>query len=840
MLMDETCFLLALDFDGDEWGSDARGVLDICRQRSLGAALERSRSGNGGHVWLFFENAVPARLARNLGSFLLTEAMEKRPEIGFKSYDRLFPNQDTMPKGGFGNLIALPLQKQPRLRGNSLFVDDELNPYADQWAFLSSVQRITLTQCESLVREAQSKCRITGVRSVLGLESEDDEPWTAPPSRRQKEPPISEPLPAEIELVLGDQVYIAKEFLPAQLQTRLIRLAAFQNPDFYRAQAMRLPVYEKPRIIQCAEEHPKHIALPRGLLADVQALFERLKIKAILRDERFVGSALPLAFKGELRPEQMTAATAMLAHETGVLAATTAFGKTVLAAWLIAQRGVSTLVLVHREQLLNQWAERLSQFLSIPAQEIGQIGAGRKRVTGRIDVAIIQSLVRKSVVKDLVANYGHLVVDECHHLSAHSFELAARRAKARFVLGLSATVTRKDGHHPIIFMQCGPIRYRVSAKAQAAARPFAHCVLVRPTNFRMVEPAETDARFQFHALYQELVADQVRNSLICGDVVEAIRAGRKPLVLTERTEHLELLAGMLTHQITHVISLKGGMGRKEWRNALDRLNAIPEQDQFALIATGKFVGEGFDHPRLDTLFVTLPISWRGTVAQYVGRLHRLHEHKREVRVYDYADLNVPMLARMFDRRCAGYAEVGYAIQLPGSAVPGWPSEVPLPIDPEWKRDYSGSVRRLVIDGVDIPLADLFLHATAKIVCTPEGLARARSSTEAFLYRRLETLPMTAGRFRLNARLPIQFDGQGEMEVDLLDEEVRLAVELDGPQHLSDPEAYRRDRRKDFLLQENGFLVLRFLAEDVGKNLSHVLDTVVRALARRLRKRQGKA
>ncbi len=283
-----------------------------------------------------------------------------------------------------------------------------------------------------------------------------------------------------------------------------------------------------------------------------------------------------------------------------------------------------------------------------------------------------------------------------------------------------------------------------------------------------------------------------------------------------------------------MITLKGGMGRKELRGALDHLNTIPEQDPFVLIATGRFVGEGFDHPRLDTLFVTLPISWRGTVAQYVGRLHRLHEHKRVVQVYDYADLNVPMLARMFDRRCAGYEAVGYTIQLPGSAVPGWPAEVPLPIDPEWKRDYAASVRRLVTDGVDVPLAGLFLHAAAKTVASREGCARARSATEAFLYRRLQTLPLTASRFRLNARLPIQFDERGEMEIDLLDMEARLAIELDGPQHLANPEAYRRDRRKDFLLQENGYLVLRFLAEDVSKELGRVLDTITFALAGRIR------
>ena len=834
LLQDECCHFLAMDFDGAEWQTDAGAVLESCRAWSLPAALERSRSGNGAHIWFFFTEAISARLARNLGSFLLTEAMEHRPDIGLKSYDRLFPNQDTLPKGGFGNLIALPLQKQARLRDNSVFLDNDFQPHPDQWAFLASIVRITKAQCEVVVREAQSRERITGVRSVLTLEADEDEPWTAPPSRRQKEPPILEPLPAELELVLGDQIYIAKVHLPSPLRNRLIRLAAFQNPEFYRAQSMRLPVYDKPRIIQCAEDHPNHLGLPRGLLGEVEVLLEHLGIKPVLRDERSVGTPVPLTFQGELRPGQEEAAKAMLAHDTGVLAATTAFGKTVVAAWLIAQRGVNTLIVVHRQQLLQQWVERLSTFLGLPAKEIGQIGGGRKRITGTVDVAIMQSLVRKGVVNDLVANYGHLVVDECHHLSAHSFELVARRAKARYVLGLSATVTRKDGHHPIIFMQCGPVRHRVNAKEQAAARPFDHIVCVRPTNFRMVGLPEDDTRLEFQALYKSLVADDARNQMICDDVLEIVRARRKPLVLTERTEHLEHLAALLSPHITHVITLRGGMGKKDLRDVLHQLNTLPDEEPCVLLATGKFAGEGFDHPRLDTLFVTLPVSWRGTIAQYVGRLHRLHEGKREVRVYDYADLNVPMLARMFDRRCEGYEAAGYVIQLPGSAVPGWPAEVSLPIEPEWKRDYAASVRRLISDGVDEPLADLFVHAARRFSPTAEGEARARSATEAFLYRRLQTLPEMMDRFRLNAKLPIPFDKNGEMEVDLLDAQARIAIELDGPQHLSDPEAYRRDRRKDALLQENGYFVLRFLAEDVGKRLNDVLDTVTHVLTRRKR------
>ena len=838
MLQDETCFFLAVDFDDEDWQRDAAAFLETCRRLDVPAVLERSRSGNGGHVWFFFEEAIPASLARKLGSHILTETMERRPEIGLHSYDRLFPNQDMLPNGGFGNLIALPLQKQARQRGNTVFLDEQFGPYADQWAFLASVLRMSRARIEALVRDAESKGRIIGVRMALADE-DDDDPWTAPPSRRRKEPPIPGPLPDKIEVILGDQIYIAKENLAPGLRNRLLRLAAFQNPEFYRAQAMRLPTYGKPRIVSCAEDHPKHFALPRGCLDEVQATLGSLHIQPILRDERNGGIPLNVSFRGTLRPEQRAAAEALLAQDTGVLAATTAFGKTVVAAWLIAQRGVNTLILVHRQQLLEQWVERLSSFLGLPAKTIGRLGGGRNKLTGALDVALIQSLVRKEVVDDCVADYGHLIVDECHHISARSFELAVRRAKAKFITGLSATVTRKDGHHPIIFMQCGPVRHRVNAKAQAAARPFTHHVMVRPTSFRAPEVSEPDPRAEFQQLYAALWNDDKRNQMICADVVSAINQGRSPLVLTERIEHLQRLAQLLSPEIPRLILLQGGQGKKVLAAALAQLAQIPETVGRAVLATGKYIGEGFDDPRLDTLFLALPVSWRGTIAQYVGRLHRLHEGKREVRVYDYADLNVPMLARMFDRRCRGYESLGYTILLPGSALPGWPAEVPLPIDPEWKKDYAASVRRLIRDGVDVPLANLFVHVARSPGANAEGEARARSASEAFLFRRLQTLPATSGRFRLNVELPISFDGHGKMEVDLLSAETGVVIELDGAQHLADAEAYRRDRRKDALLQQNGYFVLRFLTEDAGKRLDQVLDAILAALIHRENRPKGK-
>jgi superfamily II DNA or RNA helicase/very-short-patch-repair endonuclease len=831
LMPDESCYLLAADFDKANWQDDATAFLQTCRRLELDAALERSRSGRGGHVWIFFEQAIPAALARRLGAHLLTETMEGRPDVGLDSYDRLFPNQDTLPQGGFGNLIALPLQKMPRERGHSVFLDERFVPWDDQWSYLSRIRKVGRAQVERLVQEAERRGRILGVR-LPPQEDGDDEPWTMPPSRRHREPPVAGELPSTLELVLGNQIYVAKAELNPGLRNRLLRLAAFQNPEFHKAQSMRLSTYDKPRVIACAEDHPHHIGLPRGCLDELRDALHDLGIRPTIRDERHDGRPLDMTFHGELRRDQQVAADAVLAHDTGVLAATTAFGKTVVGAWLIAQRRVSTLVLVHRRQLLDQWVERLSTFLGVPAKSIGRIGGGRNTPTGLLDVAVIQSLVKKSVVDDRVASYGHVIVDECHHLSAHSFEQVARQAKARFVLGLSATVARKDGHHPIIFMQCGPVRHRVAARVQAASRPFEHFALVQPTSFQPARAPDADKRVEFQTLYQELVTDDERNQRICADVLEAVHAGRSPLVLTERNDHLGRLELGLAQGVHHLVVLRAGMGKKQRQALSDRLAAMPQDEARVILATGKYVGEGFDDPRLDTLFLTLPVSWRGTIAQYAGRLHRLYDSKREVRIYDYADLNVPMLARMFDRRCRGYEAVGYTVLLPASAIPGWPSDVVLPSDPIWKRDYAGSVRRLVRDGVDTPLASLFVHAARRFPEDGDGVDRARSATEAFLFRRLETLPETKGRFRLNVALPIPFDGQSQLEVDLLCADARVAVELDGAQHLADPVAYRRDRRKDQFLQENDYFVLRFLAEDVGKDLDLVLDAVLRALSRR--------
>jgi superfamily II DNA or RNA helicase len=684
MLPDETCWFLAADFDKSSWMRDVGTFLTTCSDKGVPAVLERSRSGNGGHVWIFFAEPIPASLARRLGASILIETLDRHPDIGFESYDRFFPNQDTMPSGGFGNLIALPLQRRPRQSGNSVFLDADFQPFLDQWQFLSTVRRMSLAEVSTLVETAERSGRILGVR--LPIVDEDEEPRLAPPSRRKPDQPIIGPMPASVDMVLGDQIYIARAGLPPALVSRLVRLAAFQNPEFYRKQAMRFPTFGIPRIIGCADLLSHHIALPRGCRDQAEALLASVGIVICLRDERQAGRSIDATFLGKLVPEQQEAVDGLLKHEIGVLAATTAFGKTVVAAAIIAARKANTLILVHRRQLLDQWATRLGTFLDLPPGSIGQIGGGKRRPTGIVDVAVIQSLVRAGEVADIVGDYGHLVVDECHHLSAVSFELVAKRCKARHILGLSATVTRKDGtrkdgtrkdgtrkdgtrkdgtrkdgHHPIIFMQCGPVRFRADARRQAAKRPFTHRVILRRTGFSM-PPGMDDSRMPIQNIYTALMNDDRRNDMILADVLKALEAKRSPVILTERKQHAHILAERLSCLARNVVLLQGGVRTKQRRAVAAKLQAIPEEDERLLIATGRYIGEGFDDARLDTLFLTMPISWRGTLAQYAGRLHRLHPAKREVIVYDYVDDAVPLLARMNAKRNKGYESLGYSIE----------------------------------------------------------------------------------------------------------------------------------------------------------------------------------
>jgi superfamily II DNA or RNA helicase len=655
LLSDETCWFLTVDFDKKTWQQDCRVFLETCQKLGVPAALERSRSGKGGHIWIFFDRPVSAAIARKMGCAVLTKTMEQRHEVGLDSYDRLFPSQDTMPKGGFGNLIALPLQAGPRKNGNTVFLNGDFVPYQDQWAFLSSVKRMQLDEVEALVREAVRDGQVLGARAPVTGEHDGSRPWEMPGA----EMPITEPLPEKVRLVRANMLYVEKDGLPQSLLNRLIRLAAFQNPEFYKAQAMRLSTFAKPRLISCAMEFQDHVGLPRGCLDEVLAFLKFHGIKFEVVDERFAGKHLDVNFTGQLRPMQQMAAASIAPCEDGVLCAPTAFGKTALAAWVVAERKVNTLVLVHRRVLMDQWRQQLALFLNLPVSAIGQIGGGKSSRTGDLDVAIIQSLSQAGAIKEFVAEYGQVIVDECHHVSAFSFEQVLRQARARYVLGLTATPLRKDGHHPIITMQCGPIRYNPSVTKLSEFSALQHVVRPRYTDFSM--PIEAVGA-GIQEVYQALTQDQRRNEQIAMDVLETLSQGRSPLLLTERTDHAQWFVDRLATEVPSLFHFRGGMGKKQRMMLIDQLQSLPEDACRVIVATGRYIGEGFDDARLDTLFLAMPVSWKGTLQQYVGRLHRLHDNKRVVQVYDYVDIRVAMLARMFDKRMRGYKSIGYVLE----------------------------------------------------------------------------------------------------------------------------------------------------------------------------------
>ncbi len=649
LLADDTCHFLAADFDEAEWREDAKAFFQSCHELGVPVALEISRSGNGAHAWIFFSGSVSARDARRLGTAIISHTCARTRQLKLESYDRLFPNQDSMPKGGFGNLIALPLQKHPRENGCSVFVDGDLRPYRDQWAFLASILPMPAHDIEPTILRATGNAHPLDVTFID--EEDQKEPWKRSASVSKK---LVGPMPKSLTVTLANLIYFEKAQLPQSLANRLIRLAAFQNPEFYKKQAMRFSVWDEPRVIGCAENYPNHIALPRGCLDAALELLRDNAIGCELIDERYAGLPLDVTFAGTLRLDQEFAVATMLHHDAGVLCAPTAFGKTVTAAAMIARRGVNTLVLVHRTELLKQWQERLQSFLGVSKGVVGTIGGGKAKPTGKIDIAVMQSLSRQGEVNSLVEHYGHVIVDECHHVGAASFDAILKQAKAKYVLGLTATPIRRDGQQPIIFMQCGPTRH-TAAKPTGAP----HDLAVTPYTLHSRIDLPPEAGIQ--DVFRHLAIDQARTAAIAAEVVNAYGQGRKVLVLTERTEHLDAIQTALDGKVASLVVLHGRIAKKQRATLIAELNALPPDTPRVLLATGKLVGEGFDHPPLDTLVLAMPVSWKGTLQQYAGRLHREHVTKTDVRIIDFVDTSHPALLRMWDKRQRGYRAMGYRI-----------------------------------------------------------------------------------------------------------------------------------------------------------------------------------
>ena len=668
---DNKCSFLCTDFDDKNcthgYKDDVLAFISICREWRIPFGIERSRSGKGTHVWTFFDQPIPAYKARKLGNAILTEAMKRNGRMTFDSYDRFFPNQDKVPEGGFGNLIALPLQGKARKAGNSVFVDDQFLPFQDQWAYLYNVRKIDESTVDALLTQHQQEDFGT-----LATSSEN-KPWEIPVIQDATQ----EDFNGRLIIHKSDRIYIPLKSISNKVINHLKHIAAFKNPEFYSKQAMRISTYNIPRIICRVDFTDEYLAMPRGCEDAIINMLYSLKIDYEIVDNTNHGKPIGVTFKGKERDEQLDAINALMPFSNGVLSATTAFGKTVTAAALIARRKTNTLILVHSKALLMQWHERLSEFLDIDFTEeeiskkrgrkkafspVGCLDSTSNTLHGVIDIALMQSCFENDEVKPFVKGYGMVIVDECHHVSSITFENVLKHVTAHYVYGLTATPIRKDGLQPIIFMQCGPIRFFADAKAQIQKQSFQRYLMPRFTSYRPV----TDDKQSFTALSQSLAESEIRNNLIIEDVLNVVAAGRTPIILTARTSHVELLAEMLKQHVANIIQLTGEGTAKNKRETLQKLQDIPKDAPLVIVATGKYVGEGFDYPRLDTLFLALPISWKGLVTQYAGRLHRENEGKKDVRIYDYIDIHEPVCENMYRKRLKGYSAIGYRVLSKGN------------------------------------------------------------------------------------------------------------------------------------------------------------------------------
>lgn len=638
LIAGDRCCFLACDFDKGSWALDALAFLEVCNDVGVPACLERSRSGNGAHVWVFFEEPVEAAVARRLGTGLLRETMALRAEVDLTSYDRLFPSQDFVPQKGFGNLIALPLQGRSRKQGNAVFLDPlRMEPWPDQWAFLAAIRRLPAGDAKS-IGDAMRVAAGPGLAGPIGMAR----------SRRPGPPP-----PPVVTCALEAMLAIDRIGLPPALVASLKHLASVHNPEFHQREQLRLSTWNTPRMVRCYEEDLDRLYLPRGLLDDAAKVVEAAGSRLLVDDRRPVAPTQPFTFTGELSSAQEDAVAELAKHNLGVLVAPTGAGKTVMACALIARLAAPTLVLVHTKPLAEQWRQRLGDLLGLQKREIGQLGAGRTRRSGVVDLVTLQTLARREDAAEVFDGYGLVVVDECHHLPAVTFERCVRSATNRRWVGLTATPRRRDGLEGILHMQLGPVRHTMSEDAAAT-------VLIRRdlvVHDTLTAPdAPEDAAVQ--TILGRVAADEDRTRQICVDVADAHRRGRNTLVFTDRTEHLEALRVALSsrHGLEPAV-LKGGTGKKLHKAILDGLGTSGAP--ILLLATGAYLGEGFDLPALDTLFLTFPISGRNRVVQHVGRVTRALPGKTSVEVHDYHDSLHPLLRRMHQRRLVALKSIGF-------------------------------------------------------------------------------------------------------------------------------------------------------------------------------------
>ncbi len=610
---------LVLDLDKSTFVEDARAIKKICGELNLLPLFEISKSGNGIHIWFFFETLVSASGVRKLGDILITKAMDTTSSIDMSSYDRMFPNQDFVAPDALGNLIALPLHYKSRVENKTVFVDiDTMQPFIDQWRVLKSVKKISQELLSSILQKHLLH-KNSNIDSLMPWEIKYSKPLTFPKS---------------IKIILFDAIYIEKMELSKELLNFLKRLSSFSNPEFYIRQNLRKSTFSTPRVISLFDINEKYIILPRGVFTKIKSLFDKNGVRVIVEDKRVIHKIQKQTLDLELHDEQKVALSKIIKNDYALFIAPPGFGKTVVSAAVIAKRKVNTLILVHKVTLLEQWIQRLSEYFSIDKKEIGQLGKGKKRLTSNIDVAMLQSLKNRP---ELIENYSQIIVDEAHHIPAVSFEVPLKRFQGKYVLGLSATPKRQDGMHPIMGMQCGEIVCEIKRD-----KKIIHMFKTVQTQF---EPYEDD----FVMMLGEIVEDHTRNNLII-DEIEKLQ-DRNVLVISERIEHLHILYHGLKNRQIDATLLYGGMGAKVQREAM-----LDAQSAKIILSTSGYIGEGIDFSHLDTIVFTMPISYPGRIVQYLGRIGR---RGQECLAIDFVDENVPMFKNSFKKRLKGYVQMGY-------------------------------------------------------------------------------------------------------------------------------------------------------------------------------------
>ena len=676
MLENNLCQLLVFDFDNhakgaeqedyantdDRWKEEINALRRICKNLDVDAVVERSRSGRGAHLWIFFKEMIPARLARKFGFALLEKGAESVNLKSFKYYDRMIPTQDALPEGGLGNVIALPLQGMALKSGNSAFVDENWNAYEDQLKVLAGTRRLTRQEIEDYLSLWYS----------TGFTSEDngtDAPW-------DKNSEIEAgSVKGVVRIVLADRIYIDSSGMSNKTKRQLRRMATFSNKQYFQNQAMDMPNYDESRFIYLGSDEGKYIVLPRGLREDILKKFDNAGISYKIEDKRTKGRELNISFKGELRESQIPAVETMLNNETGILHAATAFGKTVVCCDMIARRGISTLILVDRADLMNQWIKRLDEFLDIDEELpeyqtktgrtrkrkslIGNLQGAHDTLTGIVDVAMIRSLKKKDGFHPMLKEYAQVYFDECHHAASDSAIEVLQEINAKYVYGVTATPKRGDGKEKINEFLLGPIRYRFTAKDRAEEQNIDH--LVYPRFTRTVKPHHLSKTPYGNDAYELIRNNDVRDEQIIRDVADCVKAGRTPVVLTKYVDHANKLSERLKKYADRLILLTGANGTKVRRAQVKELNEVDDSDSLILVGTGSLLGEGFDFPRLDTLFMATPVSGENVVEQYVGRLNRDYDGKENVIVYDYVDSHIPKFDKMYAARLKAYKKIGYEL-----------------------------------------------------------------------------------------------------------------------------------------------------------------------------------